>query len=93
VVDFCDGWLPIGRDQKTVLDGIADLERRAAEKGRPMSSISISVFGAPPKDEALEAYERAGVGRVLLRLPSEGRDTILPLLDRYAGLVEARAVR
>jgi probable F420-dependent oxidoreductase len=87
VVEFCDGWLPIGTDQKAVLDGIADLERLAEAKGRPRSTISVSVFGARPERETLEAYERGGVERVLLRLPSAPRDQILPLLDRYTELV------
>ncbi len=87
VVDYCDGWLPIGVDRKTVLEGIADIERRAQAKGRPMSTISISVFGARPDRETLDGYERAGVERVLLRLPSAGRDQTLPLLDQYAKLV------
>ncbi|MBI1847970.1 MAG: LLM class F420-dependent oxidoreductase, partial [Candidatus Rokubacteria bacterium] len=29
----------------------------------------------------------AGVARVLFRLPSEGRDSVLPLLDQYAKLM------
>ena len=29
-------------------------------------------------------YQEAEVTRIILRLPSEGRDTILPLLDQYA---------
>jgi probable F420-dependent oxidoreductase len=87
VVDYCDGWLPIGVDQKTVLEGIADIERRAEAKGRPMSTLSISVFGARPDRATLDAYERAAVERVLLRLPSAGRDKTLPLLDEYAKLV------
>ncbi|HVR30040.1 MAG TPA: LLM class F420-dependent oxidoreductase [Thermoanaerobaculia bacterium] len=87
VVDFCDGWLPIGVDQQSVLEGIADLERRAEEKGRPMSTISVSVFGARPDRQTLDAYQAAGVERVLLRLPSAGRDNLLPLLDRYTELV------
>jgi len=89
VVDFCDGWLPIGVDQQSVLDGIRDLERVAKEKGRPMSTLSVSVFGARPHRETLDAYAAAGVERVLLRLPSAGRDQILPLLDTYAELVES----
>jgi probable F420-dependent oxidoreductase len=87
VVDFCDGWLPIGVDQKSVLDGIADLERLAKAKGRPMSTLSVSVFGSRPDRETLEGYARAGVERVLLRLPSAGRDQLLPLLDGYAKLI------
>ena len=87
VVDYCDGWLPIGMDQKTVLDGIADIRRLAEKKGRAPSTLSISVFGARPDRETLDGYEGAGVERVLLRLPSAGRDQTLTLLDQYAKLV------
>ena len=52
-----------------------------------MSSISITVFGSRPDREALEGWERAGVERVLLRLPAAPRDKTLPLLDQYAKLV------
>jgi probable F420-dependent oxidoreductase len=87
VVDYCDGWLPIGMDQKAVLEGIADIERRAEAAGRSMSTLSISVFGARPDRATLDAYENVGVERVLLRLPSAGRDQTLELLDQYAKLV------
>ena len=32
-------------------------------------------------------YPAAGVYRTILRLPSEGRDKILPMLDEYAKLI------
>jgi hypothetical protein len=32
-------------------------------------------------------YQEAEVTRIILRLPSEGRDTILPLLDQYAAFL------
>ena len=88
VVDYCDGWLPIGMDQATVLEGIASIRRLAEKKGRAPSTLSISVFGARPDRATLDAYEGAGVERVLLRLPSADRDQTLPLLDQYAKLVE-----
>jgi probable F420-dependent oxidoreductase len=89
VVDFCDGWLPIGRDQTSVLEGISSLERIAAAKGRPRSSLSISVFGARPDRATLDAYARVGVERVLLGLQPAPRDQVLPVLDGYAKLVAA----
>jgi probable F420-dependent oxidoreductase len=87
VVDYCDGWLPVG-DTKTVLDGIADLRRLAEEKGRQPSTVSVTVFGAQADHATIDAYRSADVERVLLRLPPSDRDQILPLLDRYAELVE-----
>jgi hypothetical protein len=53
-----------------------------------MKTISVSVFGMADADEAkLDAYREAGFTRVLLRLPPEGRDVVLPLLDQWAKLV------
>ncbi len=86
VVDHCDGWLPIGRSTEAVLEGIEDLKARAARAGRALETISISVFGAPPRWEVLDAYAEAGVDRVILPLPPEGREKALPRLDGYAAL-------
>ena len=86
VVDLCDGWLPIGRQAEAVLTGIKDLKRRAERAGRAFESIQVSVFGAPPQQDVLDAYAELGVGRVILPLPPQGRDTALPRLDRYAAL-------
>jgi hypothetical protein len=52
-----------------------------------MKTISVSVFGAKPDEATLETYAGAGITRSILRLPSEGRDVILPLLDQYAKLI------
>jgi hypothetical protein len=45
------------------------------------------VFGAQPDAAALDRFAQAGVTRAILRLPSEPRDAVLPLLDRYATLI------
>ena len=88
VVDYCEGWLPRGRAAARILPGLEELKTRAAKAGRDMKTISVTVFGAAPDDAVLETYRKAGITRVLFRLPSESRDTILPLLDRYAKLVK-----
>ncbi len=87
VVDFCDGWFPRGRSPEVILRGLADLKARAAHAGRDMKTISVSVFGAQPDEAVLESYARASITRTILRLPSEGRDAVLPLLDQYAKLI------
>jgi probable F420-dependent oxidoreductase len=87
VVDICDGWYPRGRSPEIILPGIEDLKRRAAQAGRDFKTISISVFGARPDQATLDTYAKGGVTRAILRLPSEGRDKILPLLDQYAKLI------
>ncbi len=87
VVDFCDGWFPRGRNADAILPGLADLKARAARAGRDASKISVSVFGAKAELATLDGYAAAGITRAILRLPSEGRDAVLPLLDQYAKLI------
>jgi probable F420-dependent oxidoreductase len=87
VVEWGDGWFPRGRPGvEANLAALADLRARAAAAGRDMKTISVSVFGPKADRETLDRYRDAGVSRVILRLPSEGRDAVLPLLDRYAPL-------
>jgi probable F420-dependent oxidoreductase len=88
VVDFCEGWFPRGRSPEVILPGIKDLKLRASSAGRDFTSISISVFGAKPDQATLDTYAGGGVTRAIMRLPSEGRDKILPLLDQYAKFVK-----
>jgi probable F420-dependent oxidoreductase len=87
VVDFCDGWFPRGRNAEVILPGLADLRARAARAGRDPGTISVSVFAAKPERETLDGYAAAAITRSIFRLPSEGRDTVLPLLDQYAKLI------
>jgi hypothetical protein len=52
-----------------------------------MKTISVNVFGAVPDEAVLDSYRKAGITRAMFRLPSEPRDTILPLLDKHAKLI------
>jgi probable F420-dependent oxidoreductase len=87
VVDFCEGWFPRGRSPEAVLTGMKDLRARAAKAGRDMKTISVSVFGAKPDEADLGRYAEAGVTRSILRLPPDGRDVVLPLLDQWSKLI------
>jgi probable F420-dependent oxidoreductase len=87
VVDFCDGWFPRGRNPEIILPALADLRARAAKAGRDMKSISVSIFGAKPDAAVLDQYAAAGITRSIFRVPSEGRDKILPMLDQFATLI------
>lgn len=89
VVEFCDGWFPRGRGEPDIAGGIAELRALAEKAGRDPSSISVSVFGAKPDAAVLRGYEKLGVERAILPLPSAGRETLLPLLDRHAELARA----
>jgi len=87
VVDFCDGWFPRGRNFHDPRPGMEDLRRHADEAGRDMSTISTTVFGAPPEKEYIDRCEEAGVTRVLFMLPPAGKDEVMPLVDRYTKIL------
>jgi probable F420-dependent oxidoreductase len=92
VVRYCDGWMPIPIRAGALVDSIADLRQRARAAGRDPASIAISLYGVPADADALRSYAGAGVQRSIFALPSAGRDTVLPLLDRYAAVAaELRA--
>jgi probable F420-dependent oxidoreductase len=87
VVEYCDGWMPLGYRMQNLSEKVADLRRRAESKGRDPKSISVSIFGAKPERAALEELLSLGVERAIFMVQSAERDEVLPVLDRYAGLI------
>ncbi len=82
-IRYGDGWIPIaGRDP--VAENLAKFRKLAQQAGRDPDSIEVSLFGLGPDEGAIKAAREAGVSRVVFGLPSAGRDSVLPLLDRYA---------
>ena len=86
VVDYCDGWMPTGLMEGDLQPQVEELERLAAEAGRPRPSITV--FGCPAREEAIARHAEAGAERVIFRLPSEPADVVLAELDELAPLVE-----
>ena len=87
VVDYCEGWIPIGVRAGDLTGEIATLRRLATEKGRDPASISVNVYGTPADADQLERLRDAAVTRAIFALPPAGPEKVLPLLDRYAGRV------
>jgi len=88
VVDYCEGWFPRSRQPQLVAQGLNALQEYAAKAGRDMRTISVSVFGVAGDQKLVDMYRDLDVTRVILRLPSEGRETVLPLLDQYATFLQ-----
>ena len=91
IADYADGWYPIlmpDFDQK-----LGELKGHMADRGRSMSELDITVLTQPADRNALETLRDKGVNRVVLSLPTVGRDEALKILDGYAPVVEwAKAV-
>src|SRR5437867_3404266 len=86
VVEFCDGWMPIGFRAPGVVDKIPTLKAAAAKAGRDPKSISVSLFGVKPDRATVDRLEGAGVDRLVFMAPSDTREKVLPLLDAYAAV-------
>jgi probable F420-dependent oxidoreductase len=87
VIEFCDGWLPLGYRVQGLVEKIATLRQRAEQAGRDPKSIGVSVFGAQPDRQTIDQLEGAGVERIIFMLPAYDRDAALPLLDKHAALI------
>jgi probable F420-dependent oxidoreductase len=87
VVEFCDGWLPLGRSGFNGKEAVARLRQAASAAGRDFSTLSINVFAPPPKEAILAEYREAGIQRSILMIPDLTRDEILAVLDNYARLM------
>ncbi len=89
VVEYCDGWFPLAGRAGDLAAGIADLRRLAEKARRDPNSLSVSVYAATAEESTVRQYEKAGAGRAIFYLPSADRDTLLPILDKYAKLAQA----
>jgi probable F420-dependent oxidoreductase len=91
VVDYCDGWIPIGVRSGDLPREMAALRRLAEEKGRDPATISVNVYGVPGDADALRVLRDAGATRAIFTLPPAGPEKVLPLLDRYVEVVRSLA--
>ena len=92
-IDYLDGWFPPRMPLEQFLALRQKLIRRFEAAGRDPGSFLITVHqNFPEKFETersmIEAYERAGVERIIFRLTGLPPEQILPRLDQLARLVQ-----
>ena len=83
VAEYADGWMPIGGL------GSGNMERLKAAmdaKGRDLKDLTLALFGMFADAEQIRGRAEQGFDEFIFNVPSEGRDTVLPLLDRYAAV-------
>jgi len=91
VVEYGDGWFPIGhRDPHTLDAPLQELRRLMEETGRERP-IPITVCGVPKRPDAVEYYRELGVERCIFWMPSAPADRVLPELERTAEFVRQLA--
>ena len=85
IADYGDGWMPIGG----LGSGNMELLKSAVEaRGRDLESVDLALFGAPPDAGEVRGRIAQGFDEVIFVVPPAQEDVVLPLLDRYAGVVE-----
>jgi probable F420-dependent oxidoreductase len=89
IIEFCDGWMPLGyRGTQGLTEKITALRRRAEGAGRDPKSINVTIFGAKPERETVDQFRNMGVDRVVFMLPAAAAGTVVPLLDKYTELMK-----
>jgi hypothetical protein len=72
-----------------VTEFLQRFRQMVAEAGREPKTFPVTAWGATDDADRLKRYRDLGIVRACVSLPSEKEDTILPLLDRWAGLIRA----
>jgi len=87
---YGDGWIPhASRPQYgDVTDFLPQFREMAAAAGRDLAAMPITVWGVAEDRARIERHRAQGVARVVVSLPSAPADEILPVLDRWAALIE-----
>jgi probable F420-dependent oxidoreductase len=89
---YGDGWMPVVRALEAKPEEQVEAFRRlAADSGRDPAGVPLSTFGAPESPDLLKRFRDLGIVRVIVNLASEKEERILPILDRWAGLIRTLA--
>jgi probable F420-dependent oxidoreductase len=83
-VRYGDGWYPNASSGKPE-EILPAFKKMAAEAGRP--PLSVTMGGCPLDADKIKRFRDLGVERVNTGLMSEPRDQILPVLDKWAGVM------
>lgn len=86
VVDYGDGWMPIGGSGLT--ESVPRLRRAAERAGRDADELRVVPFGTVPTAGKLEHFRSLGISEVVLRVPAASPDAMLGVLDRHSALIE-----
>ena len=85
IADYADGWMPIGGLGSGNMER---LQEAMAKQDRRVEDLDLALFGSPVQAEQVQGRIDQGFDHIIFNVPSETADTVLPLLDRYAGIVK-----
>jgi probable F420-dependent oxidoreductase len=90
-IRYGDGWCPVGRGGIDPAGMVERFHAMAREAGRDPAALPVTLFNPAEDRDQLKRCRAGGIARVVPFLPSAPRDEILPILDRWAGLIRTTA--
>ena len=93
-IRYGDGWIPLaGRigGENDVFTIVPKFREMLKEAGRDPATFPITMFNAPEDADTLKRYRDLGIVRACCSLPADKGDTVLPILDRWAKLIQQAA--
>jgi probable F420-dependent oxidoreductase len=91
LIEYCDGWMPIGTPGKEpeLADGLNELRRRCEAAGRSFDSLELAVIGLPPDRDAALRHLEIGFKHLIFTLPAADRDVSMRALDQCAAIASS----
>ena len=88
-IRYGDGWMPqvTNADKTPLTELIPRFRQMTAEAGRDPAAMQIVMGAQPPDVDLIGRYQALDVDIVYPSLPSEGPDTILPMLDQWVSVM------
>ena len=91
VIEYCDGWMPIGipgREQE-LANGINELRLRCEAMARSIDSLELAAIGLPADREVALRHMEIGFKHLIFSSPVADRDASIRALDRCAAVVSS----
>ena len=90
---YGDGWIPHASrpEYGDVADFIPQFRQMAAEAGRDLADVPITIWGSKPDADRVRRLADMGVSRVIVSLDSAGEAATLPVLDAWAKVIKILA--
>ena len=91
VIEYCDGWMPIGTPgkERDLANGVNELRLRCENVGRSIDSLDLAAIGLPAERDAALRHMEIGFKHLIFSLPAADRETSLRALDGYAAIVSS----
>jgi probable F420-dependent oxidoreductase len=85
-IRYGDGWIPTARGELSV--ELPKFRQMAQEAGRDPNSLEVSSFGLGDDADRVKRLAELGVARVVPMFPPEKSDKVLPIIDRWAKIMQ-----